>query len=199
MSKFKNSKGFSLVEILAVVFLSTIIVAAGYYLYSVSIRSFTKNSASAELTQNARVALERMSRDIRQSVDIVTALPESPDPGPLPSEIKFQDGHNFWPTAGSIQYITYSLSANHELHRKVSHFAFPDAPDDWVLWSTIRGTPAHPEYPTEYSDPNDDVVKAEEITTLQFWGNQLVTINLTVSDNVNTYQFETKTLGRNVQ
>lgn len=193
-----KKKGFTLVEVLTVVFLSVIIVAAGYYLYLVSFRSFSKNSASAELTQNARIALERMSRDIRQSMDIVTALPESPEEGTVPSELKFQDGHNFWPTAGSIQYITYYLQGN-DLHRKVSHFAFPDAPNDWVLWSTIRGTPAHPESPTEISDPQDDVIKAQHITSVQFWGNQLVTIHLTVSDTKNTYEFETKTLGRNVQ
>jgi len=195
--KFQSQKSFTLIEILTVVFLSVIIVAAGYYLYSMSYQSFKKSSASAEVTQNARIALERMTRDIRQAVEIVTVLPETPD-SPV-SELKFQDGHNLWPGGGGkIQYITYSLSDNN-LHRKISHYAFYDVQDDWVLWSTIRGSGSHHEHPTEFFNPSDDVIKAEKITALHFWGENVININLTASDGPNTYHFETKVLGRNVQ
>lgn len=206
-SKFR--KGFTLIEILAVIFMSVIIVAAGYTIYSMSYQSFKKNSASAELTQNARVALERMTRDIRQAVEILTVLPADPGSGTPSSELKFQDGHNFWPVGvaspipspspsgqaiGKIQYVTYYLSGT-DLHRKLSHFAFGGPSDNnWVLWSTLAPGGGQP---TEYTDL--DQIKAEHITALQFWGEETITINLEISDGTTTYPFQTKVLGRNVQ
>jgi len=178
--------------------IGALIIMATYGVYNISYKTYKKNFASAELTQNARIALERMSRDIRQTTEILTALPEDPGAGTPSSEIKFQDGHNFWPTSGQIQYITYSLSGT-DLHRKLSHFTFTTpcetAPaSTWVLWSTRDG---NNNLPAECTD--SDVVKAEKISSLQLWGVKVITINLNVSDETSTYQFETKSLGRNIQ
>ncbi len=207
--KMKKRKGFTLVEILAVVFLSVIIVMAGYAIYSMSYQSFKKNLVSAELTQNGRIALERMTRDIRQAVEIWTVLPADPDSGTPSSELKFQDGHNFWPVGvaspvpspspsgeavGKIQYVTYKLVGT-DLHRILSHYAFGGASDtNWVLWSTLAPGGGQP---TEYIDR--DQIKAQQMTTLQFWGEEVITINLEISDGTTTYPFQTKVLGRNVQ
>ena len=57
----KKSKSFTLVEILTVVFLGTIIILAAYSVYAASYGSYKRNSASSELTQNARIALELLS------------------------------------------------------------------------------------------------------------------------------------------
>lgn len=204
----KSRKAFTLVEILTVVFLSMIIIFAGYSLYLMSFESYQKNTASAELTQNARIALERMTRDIRQAVEILTILPTDPDSGTPSSTIKFQDGHNFWPVGlpsptpsasgspalGKIQYVTYELEGT-DLHRKLSHFAFGGSSDsNWVLWSTLDLDKGQP---TEY--PDSDQIKAQNVTLLQFWGEETITINLTVSDGTSTYPFQTKVLGRNIQ
>jgi prepilin-type N-terminal cleavage/methylation domain-containing protein len=208
-SEIRKKKAFTLIEILAVIFMSAIIATAGYTIYSMSYQSYKRNMASAELTQNARIALERMTRDIRQAVEILTKLPADPDSGTPPSELKFQDGHNFWPTGvtsptpspspsgqavGKIQYVTYYLSGT-DLHRKLSHFAFGGPTDNnWVLWSTIA---PGGEKPTEYTDL--DQIKAERVTSLQFWGEETITINLAVSDGTTTYPFQTQVLGRNIQ
>ena len=210
MKNFQNRrrKGFTLLEMLTVVFLSLVIVVAGYSLYVMSYKSYQHNSASAELTQNARIALERMTRDIRQCVEILTVLPADPDSGTPVEELKFQDGHNFWPadlpsptpsptgspTTGKIQYITFYLSGT-DLHRKLSHYAFGGPSDNnWVLWSTLD---TDGNQPTEYTDL--DQIKAEKVETLQFWGEEIITINLEVSDGTTTYPFQTKVLGRNIQ
>jgi len=195
-SKFQifkeKSKSFTLLEILTVVFLGSIIIMAGYSVYLISYKSYQRNSQSSELAQNARIALERMSREIRQTVDILTVLPETPEEGTPAIELKFQDGHNFADT-GKIQYITYYLSGT-DLYRKTSHYCFDTAPDDWVLWSTKDH---EGNSPTEQFDL--DQMKAQKITSLQFWGDKTITIHLTVSDGASTYTFETKTLGRNIQ
>lgn len=204
---YKTKKAFTLVEILTVVFLATLIIIAAYTIYLISYKSYKKNTASAELTQNARIALERMSRDIRQATEILTDLPEDPEAGTPPQEIKFQDGHNML-AGGQIQYIRYYLKApdppdpEHpnifDLYRKVTHYAFGDSTDpNWVLWSTLDANGLSPhEYPN--SDQSDQI-KAEKISTLQFWGTNVITINLEVSDGTTTYNFQTKSLGRNVQ
>src|SRR3989304_6475200 len=87
--KFKRA--FTLVEILTAVFLGSIIIIAAYSVYLMSYKSYQRHAASAELTQNARIALERMTREIRQAKDITTILPA--DAGGAPSAIQFQDGH----------------------------------------------------------------------------------------------------------
>ncbi len=193
MNNFQRKKSFTLVEILTVVFLATIIIMAAYSVYLISYKAYQRNSASSELTQNARIALERMSRDIRQAIEILTALPPDPESGTPSSVLKFQDGHNVWPTDGQIQYIEYYLSGT-DLHRKLTHYAFPATPDDWVLWSTLDG---EGNSPTEYTD--SDQVKAENVTSLQFWGEETITINLEVSNGTIIYPFQTKVLGRNIQ
>lgn len=186
-------KGLILVEILTVVFFATLIIMAAYSIYLISYKAFKANSQKAELTQNARIALERMTRDIRQAMGVVTVLPETPELGTPPSELKFQDGHHYWASGEKIQYITYYLDGT-DLHQKYSHYAFPTYPDIWVLWSAVddEGNP-----PTEYQD--SDVIKAEKIASLQFWGNRDITIHLSVSDGSSTYYFQTISLGRNIQ
>lgn len=191
--KIQKSKAFTLVEILTVVFLGALIILAAYTAYLISYKSYQRNSQSAELTQNGRIALERITRDLRQAVELVTVLPEDPGVGTPPAEIKFQDGHDYWPTTGNIQYITYYLSGT-DLYRKVSHFAFPSQPAEWVLWST---TGSEGTLPTEYIDLNQ--IKAQNISQLQFWGEDVIIISFKVSNGTSTYSFETKVLGRNIQ
>lgn len=97
-NRYHTKKAFTLVEILTVVFLGTLIIMAAYEVYLMSYKSYKRNSQSAELTQNARIAMERFSRDIRQAEEIVTVLPADPSAGAPPSEIKFQDGHTIYAT-----------------------------------------------------------------------------------------------------
>lgn len=186
-------KAFTLVELLVAIGVSAFILIAAYGVYIVGTKGFRQNTASAELTQNARISLERMSREIRQNVDILTELPLDPTAGAPPSEIKLQDGHNYWPGIGKIEYITYYLSGT-DLHRKVSHYAFPALPNDWVLYSTQD---ANGNLPSEVTDL--DQIKAENISQMQFWGDKVITINLSVSSGQNTYHFQTQALGRNIQ
>lgn len=192
MNKFsnpKNRKGFTLVEILTVVFLGTLIIIAAYTVYIISYKAYKKNSASSELTQNGRIALERITRDLRQATEIVTDLPESPGEGTPGTEIMFQDGH----ATAVIQYIRYYLSGT-DLHREQRHYYFPSDPNTWVTSSAQDEDGNPPLYTTD-----SDQVKAEKISSLQFWGEETITLRLSVADSQSTYTFETKTLARNDQ
>jgi len=193
----KKNKALTLIEILVAMAISIVIIAAAYEVYNISYKSYKKNYAMAELSQNARIALERMTRDVRQTMEIMTDLPENPGAGTPPSSITFQDGHSYW-TDGRIQYLTYYLSDTN-LYRKTTHHTFTSpcetAPaSTWVL-SSARDALGQPPL---FCD-SEDKPRAEKITNLQFWGTSVVTIDLTVSDGTNTYTYQTKALGRNVQ
>lgn len=84
-------KGFTLTEVIIVLTISLIIIVAVFSAYDLSQKSYIAAERKAEIIQNGRVVLERMSREIRQAKEIVTELPsERISP---PSEIKFRDGH----------------------------------------------------------------------------------------------------------
>lgn len=189
MKRSKQKKGFTLVEILTVVVLATVIIMAAYSVYLMSYESYKKQSASAELTQNARIALERISRELRQSPDIITPL--STDPQTSTSEIMFQDGHNLLtvpPPECEYQYITYKISGSN-LIRFTSHYHLTDQA------ICVKYDPNQSQI--EHKDLEQ--IKAEKLSQLQFWGvKPTVTIHLNVSDGQTTYQFETKTMARNI-
>src|SRR3989344_1009704 len=65
-------KGFTLVEfILYISIVGVILVSFMYYLIDISTSS-TKSDAIAEVGHNSRIAMEKISREIRNTVDINT-------------------------------------------------------------------------------------------------------------------------------
>lgn len=87
----KNNKGFTLTEMVISIAIFGLVIVIVYSSYALSRRSYLEGENVAEITQNGRVILERLSREIRQAREIVTELPE--DRTNPPAEIKFRDGH----------------------------------------------------------------------------------------------------------
>ncbi len=91
MKKRIFQKGFTLTEVIIVVAIFIFIIIIIYSIYILSQKSYRGGEDVAEITQNGRVVLERLAREIRQTREIATDLPEEQlNP---PSEIEFQDGH----------------------------------------------------------------------------------------------------------
>lgn len=191
----KNRKAFTLVEILTVVVLGAIIISAAYGVYLASYKSYKYNSESAELTQNARIALERMSREIRQAQEIINpqTMPPTAD-SPTQNIIVFQDGHTIFSTPSpdptcAIQYIEYTIS-NNNLIRTIIQYKDPLQGNLCVKYN-----PANPQL-TVNRLPEE--IKAENIKTLKFFGsNTLITIFIEVTDGKINYKFQTQTSPRN--
>lgn len=181
-------RGFTLTEILVAMACGVLLIVTLYGVYVTSYQSYRRSVNQAELAQNARVGLERISRDLRQTDRITTELP--PDDtdlqNPPPSYIQFQDGHD----TAKIQYIKYYLT-DHNLKRQVIHYSFSSDPDTWVAWNTVGAD--------EIIDPALDVIKADKVSAIEFYGVKLITIELTVSDEQSTFYFKTQVLGRNIQ
>lgn len=193
--KTKKSKSFTLLEILTVVFLGAIIIMAAYSVYLASYKSYKKNIASSELTQNARIALERMSREIRQAQDIINPLSMPPTAdSPTQNIIVFQDGHTIFSIPSPdpdcfVQYIEYTIS-NGNLTRTIIQYKDPAQGNLCVKYDPLNLQLTTNRLSSE--------IKAEKLKTLKFWGsNSLITIFIEVSDEKSTYQFETQTSPRN--
>src|SRR4030042_7081060 len=106
--KAKLKRAFTLLEMVVTISLSLLLIGSLYSVYLTSYKSYRRSVNKAELNQNARIALERISRDLRQTERITTSLPpdDTDDMNPAPSAIQFQDGHD----TENIQYIKYLLS-----------------------------------------------------------------------------------------
>lgn len=189
-SKYLAKSGFTLIEILIAMAAGTTLVLGLYGVYVFTSKLHRTNVNQQELAQNGRIALERMSRDIRQAQAIVTTLPPTNDDilNPPPSFIQFEDGHYI----ANVQYIKYYLSDTN-LKRQVIHYYFSASPTTWVKYNARD---SFDNLPLESID--EDVIKADKIGTLQFYGGDTVNIQLTTTNPENSFIFTTEVSGRNI-
>lgn len=165
-NKIDNNKGFSIMEIMVSLSLFVVVTLLVGVMYQLSQRSYNTASNRGELIQNARVALDRISRELRQSSDVVSILPSvnnDPD-NPAINEIFFQDGHSLNQTT----YVKYYLSGT-DLRRSVIAYFFEDNPGLYV---------SHDSTDSFGNSPNEIILEdnhvGEYFNNLQFWGNGLV-------------------------
>jgi len=186
----KKAAGFTLLEIIVSISLFTIIIILVSDIYLATQRAYNKNSDIAELTQNARVSLDRISRELRQSSSLITSLPATDDdPGQPPaSQMFFQDGHD----TAQITYLRYYLDGA-DLMREHKAYFFSDEPLIYVAYNSFNqaGEP-----PSEIII--DDRIVGEYFTELKFWGiNGLINISLKLAKNQNAFAIKTSVFSRN--
>jgi len=87
----KMGAGFTLIEILISVTIFVFITVAIYSVHALSQRAYRESETAIEITQNGRVILDRMAREIRQAKAIAMEMPE--EQAEAANEIIFQDGH----------------------------------------------------------------------------------------------------------
>ena len=73
MSCWRDERGFTLAELLAAAAVLGLVLAAVTMIQWSSLQAYVTGSNKMEVQQNARVALERMAREIRQSSSALTA------------------------------------------------------------------------------------------------------------------------------
>lgn len=111
MKIIKNkNKGFTLPEIIVLSAVFCILMVVIYSVYLFNQKAYRIGENSAEIIQNGRVVLERITRELRQAKKIINNLPAN--------EIKFQDGHlaiikeTSNSQGGNTNTITLGLSAS---------------------------------------------------------------------------------------
>lgn len=188
MADMEGQKGFTLIELLIAITVSVILFMILASSYDLSQKIYNQTDIKAEITQNGRVILDRMIRELRQTPEIVTQLPENNDPASTTNEIMFQDGHDM----SSINYIRYFLDGNN-LDRQELYYYFPDDPDTHVAW-----------YATDQDGSAPDLISStpriigEYVDDIEFWGVKLININIYLSKNNGSEILNTAVYGRNL-
>ena len=203
VTNVKYQKGFTLTEIVVVIAILVLITVVVYSVQVMSQRAYREGEISLEITQNGRIILERVSRELRQAKDMVTELPQIPDnPGNPPlSEIEFEDGHTPSPyedLGSEYYYIRYYVSDDStDLKRQYRVYCFDDCSvcDSYFRWDDSRLVDSV----EENTHPCDleEVIIGEYVTDLKFWGSNLINIFITLSKDGKKIDLETKIFGRN--
>ncbi len=160
--------GFSLLEIIVAVLIAILLLLVIYSIFSLSQHTRRSLEDRAEIVQNQRAIADRLSRELRQANMIVTTLPAN--------EIMFEDGHGNLEGL-PIQYIRYYLDSTN-LYREVNYYYLTTDPTTHVLYNETDdlGNPA-----TQAIIENRLV--AEYLSSLQFYGDSIITIQLTFTKN----------------
>jgi len=184
-----NKSGFTLIEIMISLTISILLFFILAEAYSLSQKIYFTTDAKAEITQNGRVILDRLIRELRQTPDIITTIPETISPStPSPTESIFQNGHD----QSAINYIRYYLDGN-SLQRQDLYLYFPDDPATRVYF---YATGPHGEIPIIASSTAKTI--GEYVDGIEFWGSRLTNINLYLSKNGQQEIFNTAVFGRNL-
>lgn len=179
--------GFTLAETLIVIAVFGIVTAAVYEGYSLSHRAYKAGETDAEIIQNGRVILERLSREARQAREIVGGLPE--EEAMATTTLLFEDGH----IAESYHYIHYFLDQN-SLNREVLGYYFSgDLDKNLMPWNAAP--PVGQTLETEILEA--PVVIGEYISEIKFWGSELIDISVDLEKQTKNINFRTKVHGRN--
>lgn len=182
----KNNFGFNLLEVIVSISLFIIIVLLINSLFLVSQKSFTSGTNRGELTQNIRVVVDRLSRELRQAAAIATTLPASSST-PV-NEILFEDGHDI----SEINYIRYYLNGS-DIKREYRFYYYASAPATHVRWNSIDGFGNSPTAST-----TEDYIVGQYLSSMQFWGtHNLINIKIELLKAGKTSKIETAVNKRN--
>ncbi|HLC38950.1 MAG TPA: prepilin-type N-terminal cleavage/methylation domain-containing protein [Patescibacteria group bacterium] len=176
-----NQAGFSLMELLVAITVSLLILGSIYTVYAVSQKSYKTGSAQTDLTQNARIGLERISRELRETEEIATVLTATKDNPLVAHEISFRDS-NF----EKIRYIKYYLSGT-DLKRQIYHY-YVDSAEVWVSYDTSDAV----------LSSDEDTIISSNITGLTLYGTSIITIDLTATQGSQTINLQTEIKPRNL-
>ena len=195
--------GFTLIEILITIGIFIAVLTAFLTLYLLTQKFYQKTQDQAEVLQNGRVVLERLSRELRQAVEIITALPQTPDSpeNPPVNEIEFEDGHHPSPyqdLGSDYYYIRYYLDEEKsEIIRQYRVYCFEDCLSclSYTRWNDLKmeGEEQISPHPCNL----EERVVGEYARSFTFWGSNLVYIGIDFSKHNESLRFETNVSGRN--
>lgn len=191
MTSFKkNIEGFTLAETIVAMLVATTIILLVLSIHQLARSIYDVQLDAAERIQNGRVVLDRLTREIRQTPEIVTSLPEAPNNplNPPPTDILFQDGHTLTP----ITYIRYKLINSTITHQSVA-YEFSAFPGDYVFWNTVD----------QFGNPPNEVLLNEEIIgewfqTINYSGTDIIQVHAELLRTDEQTTLETKIYGRNL-
>lgn len=190
----KQKSGFTLVELLITIAIFILIVVVIFNIQLLSQKFYQQGETRAELLQNGRVILERMTREIRQAKEIVTEL--SDDETGATGTIEFQDGHDI----SFIHYLRYFRDDIAETIKREEVAYYFSISGDAASTSTYQAWDAEPpegEILKTVSLENHQII-GEYVADLKIWGLEVINISMTLEKQDQTIELRTKIFGRNL-
>ena len=185
-----KKNGFTLTEMLITITIFLLVSIAIFNLFSFGQKFYSQGSIQAELLQNGRIILERMTREIRQTNEIVSNLYD--DETTATSTIMFEDGHS----ATTYRYIHYFMASSSEennlVKREVIGYYFSEDPEQTL----VPWTPETENLVTITLE--DPYTIGEYVNNLKIWGVEVIDISMTLEKNNQSINLETKVFGRNL-
>lgn len=179
--------GFSLLETVVSIVVGLLIIVIVGTAFVFNQRVYRANAHTAELLQNGRIITDLMTREIRQADALVTTLPaDNSDPASVAHELQFQDGH----TRSQIQYIRYYVNGV-ELRRQIIVYYFDSAPTTYVAYNDTDA------FGSPHQLVLEEKIIGEYITGLDFYGDNAITIDITLDKTDQEVQLQTVILPRN--
>lgn len=118
---------FTVVELMTATSIGLLLISLTWGVYLSIVRASVASDQESMVAQNARVIVDRISRDVRQTTGFAQSLPDTAAAGV--SSLEFVDGHEPDP-AGPV-YIRYSLSGT-DVWRRRHYYYKADQPDTRV-------------------------------------------------------------------
>jgi prepilin-type N-terminal cleavage/methylation domain-containing protein len=188
--KTTSKPAFTLVELVVAISVSAILVGITASTYSLFRRQMALDQNRTLIAQNARIALDRLSRELRQTPAIVTQIPVSPSDTSVlqPGQIEFEDGH-----ANDLTYRRYYIQDG-ILRVDIKQYYFTYDSGVRVRWNEIG---AGGVTPVSNVITTHDV--ADQVQSIVFYRDFSVTILLTTQDgDGQSFQLRTTIHGRNI-
>lgn len=185
----RRAGGFTLIELIIALAGGLLLFLGLFTMFSLGRSALTKGGDLSEINQNGRIALERMSRELRQADEITEPFSQSfSSPS---NEIQFRDGHD----PSNLFYIRYYLT-DQTLHREVAYYSLTSAPTVHVYRQDINadGSPAS-------KTVTEDESIAEYITSFALWrsNSHIINVSLGLGRTGTTTTLTTSLYDRNLQ
>lgn len=185
----KKKPGFTLIELLVAIIVSSILISITVSVYNLFRRSMLIDQSKSDIVQNARISFDRLSRDLRQTPDLVTSLPADVNDNSVtePHEIEFEDGN-----ANDLTYRRYYIVGT-TLKIDTKEYYFSGSPAIRVRWNATGGSGVLVSHVISTQDV------ADSVDSISFYGsNQIQVLLVTAGENNQSFPLRTTIFGRNL-
>lgn len=189
--------GFTLTELLVILAVFVIVMVGISSVLVLTQKGLAEGKDLADINHEGRKILKHLSKEIRQTGEIITELPQI-EGGDNPSEIEFEDGHipSPYEYLGSdfyyIRYLIYSSDGQspYQLKRQYRVYCLDDCEvcDTYYSWSEEQVHPCNLE----------ENIIGSHIADLEFWGVGLINVSVSLEKGNQKLNLKTKILGRNL-
>jgi type II secretory pathway pseudopilin PulG len=187
----KSAAAFTLVELVVALLISSVLITVTTSVYVVTRKSISADLSNSDNSQNARIAIDKMARDLRQTREVVTSLPANPSDTSIaqPGQILFEDGHPNTTDSTYLTYRNYYLTGAGVLNLDVDYYYVSPDTATRVHWTT----------PNAVASVISTTAIAEHVKSLSFYdsGGPIQIVVVTTDSNKQTYTLRTTVFKRN--